>query len=165
MDKRSDASKEPDVTDLKVLYGRPGFLLRRAHQIGVSLFMEETASEGVTTTQYGLMYILRARPGIDQISLAKLIGLDRSTTGLVVGKLEQAGLVARSAVASDRRRKVLRLTPKGQALMRRLAAPARRAQDKVLEPFTAQERKQFVGLLIKFVETYNGVVRTPLMPE
>lgn len=165
MDKRTRVIKEADVTDLRVLYSRPGFLLRRAHQISVSLFMEETLAQGVTTTQYSLMYILRARPGLDQISLAKLIGLDRSTTGLVVGKLEAAGLVVRSEVATDRRRKVLSLTVQGRSLMRRLAEPARRAQDKLLAPFTAQERKQFVGLLSKFADAYNSLVRTPLMPE
>lgn len=165
MDKRSPNTKEPDVADLSVLYGRPGFLLRRAHQIGVSLFMEEAANEGVTTTQYGLMYILRARPGLDQASLARLIGLDRSTTGLVLGKLEEAGLVARDAAIDDRRRKVLNLTTKGQTMMRRLAEPARRAQEKVLKPFTASERTQFLALLTKFVDAYNGAVRTPLMPE
>jgi DNA-binding MarR family transcriptional regulator len=155
---------KPDA-DLDVLYHRPGFLLRRAHQIGVSLFMEESAAFGVTTTQYGMMYILRARPGIDQISLAKLIGLDRSTTGLVVGKLEDAGFVVRGADANDRRRKTLTLTTAGTAMMRRLAKPAERAQERVLEPFSAREREQFLSLLSRFVDTYNCVVRTPLTPE
>lgn len=154
-----------DVSDLEVLYNRPGFLLRRAHQIGVSLFMEETAALGVTTTQYGIMYILRARPGIDQITLAKLIGLDRSTTGLVVGKLEDAGFVVRGADEADRRRKTLNLTTAGAAMMRRLAKPAERAQARVLDPFNAREREQFLSLLARFVDTYNCVVRTPLNPE
>jgi DNA-binding MarR family transcriptional regulator len=154
-----------DISDLNVLYSRPGFLLRRAHQIGVSMFMEETATLGVTTTQYGIMYILRARPGIDQVTLAGLIGLDRSTTGLVVGKLEDAGFVVRVADEVDRRRKTLKLTAEGVAMMRRLAKPAERAQARVLEPFSAREREQFLALLSRFVETYNGVVRTPLNPE
>ncbi len=161
----ADAFQEPDAQDLQILYGRPGFLLRRAHQIAVSLFMQESAPHAVTTTQWGIMFILRARPGLDQISLAKLIGLDRSTTGLVVGKLDKDGLIARNPGAIDRRRKELRLTRKGEALMRQLAEPARCAQEKVLAPFTPEEREQFLALLTKFVEVYNGVVRTPLMPE
>ncbi|MEP7044055.1 MAG: MarR family transcriptional regulator [Dokdonella sp.] len=162
MKKRPAKAAEPGVDDLQDLYGRPGFLLRRAHQISVSLFIEETLAEGVTTTQYGLMCILRARPGLDQISLAKLIGLDRSTTGLVLGKLESAGLIVRRAVAADRRRKQLSLTRKGDAALRRLVEPARRAQEKVLAPFSAAERRQFLALLTKFVGAYNEVVRAPL---
>ena len=80
----SEASDRGDIGGLAVLYKRPGFLLRRAHQIAVSIFLSATAAEGVTTTsQFGLMLILRARPGIDQISLAKLLGLDRSRAGWV----------------------------------------------------------------------------------
>ena len=162
MKRRSAKSTEAGVAELQELYRRPGFLLRRAHQISVSLFMDE-ACEGMTTTQYGLLVILRAMPGLDQIGLAKLSGLDRSTTGLVLGKLESAGLVVRSAADSDRRRKQLKLTRRGETAMRKLAEPARRAQEKALAPFTAAERRQFLALLTKFVCTYNEVVRTPLM--
>jgi len=161
MKRRSAKSTEAGVAELQELYRRPGFLLRRAHQISVSLFMDE-ACEGMTTTQYGLLVILRAMPGLDQIGLAKLSGLDRSTTGLVLGKLESAGLVVRSAADSDRRRKQLKLTRRGETAMRKLAEPARRAQEKALAPFTAAERRQFLALLTKFVCTYNEVVRTPL---
>ena len=139
--------------------------MRRAHQIAVSLFMDETAASGVTPTQYGLMYILRVRPGLDQISLAKLIGLDRSTTGLVLGKLERAGLVLRRSSQHDRRRKELALTNEGGALLDSLAEPIRRVQAKAMEPFTDTERTQLLSLLGKFVDTYNCVIRAPLVSD
>ncbi len=165
MKKRSAKSTQAGAAELQELYARPGFLLRRAHQISVSLFMDEAAAEGMTSTQYSVMFILRVQPGLDQISLAKLIGLDRSTTGLVLGKLEHAGLVKRSAAETDRRCKQLKLTRRGETAMRRLAEPARNAQDKMLTPFTAAERRQFIALLTKFVGAYNEVVRTPLKRE
>jgi hypothetical protein len=70
---------------LKDLYERPGFMLRRAHQISVSLFLAEVQDVEVTTTQYGVLVILQKRENLDQIGLSKLVGLDRSTTALVVG--------------------------------------------------------------------------------
>ena len=155
-----------DPTNLDELYGRPGFLLRRAHQIAVALFMTEMAGHGLTTTaQYGLMHILRARPGIDQIGLSKLIGLDRSTTGLVLGKLERDGFVARVGGETDRRRKHLTLTPAGEKLMHRLEEPVRRAQEKVLAPFTPAEGATFLSLLDKFVGAFNDTTRAPLRRE
>jgi len=81
-------------TPLGELYQRPGFMIRRVHQIAVSLFMEETGKLGVTNRQYGILFVLRHQPGIDQISVANLLGLDRSTTGMVLKKLEADGLVA-----------------------------------------------------------------------
>ena len=83
-------------------------MIRRAHQIAVSLFLEETGALGVTNRQYGIMLVLKAEPGIDQITVAKLLGLDRSTTGMVLTKLEDAGLVGR-VVGDDRRKRSLKI--------------------------------------------------------
>jgi DNA-binding MarR family transcriptional regulator len=158
-------SRSQNRSPLDALYDRPGFMIRRAHQIAASLFSEEVGELGVTTTQYGVLWVLRSRPNLDQIGLAKLMGLDRSTTGLVVGKLAADGLILRRGDAVDRRRKVLVLTEEGRAMLSRLEHPARRAQDKVLSALTAQERKQFLGLLGKIIETFNNAVRTPIFPE
>lgn len=147
---------------LKELYQRPGFLIRRAQQIAVSLFLEETGALGITNTQYGILLVLKHRPGVDQISVAKLLGLDRSTTGMVLGKLEKAGLIGRCIGTRDRRRRNLALTPAGEAMLAQLAEPARRAQMHVLSPFTAQERATFLRLLEKFVGKFNGSTRVPL---
>jgi DNA-binding MarR family transcriptional regulator len=140
-------------------------MIRRAHQITLSLFSEETGELGVTTTQYGVLWMLRSRPYLDQIGLAKLMGLDRSTAGLVVGKLEQSGLITRRNDVVDRRKKVLVLTEEGRAMLARLAKPARRAQERVLSAFTEDEAKQFLGLLSKFIAAFNQRVRTPIVPE
>src|SRR5690606_2839032 len=102
---------------------------------------------------------------LDQISLAKLMGLDRSTTGLVVGKLESDGLVARCSDAADRRRKTLVLTRRGQKILSQLAAPAKRAQDRLFSAFTPQEAKHFGMLLAKLISVFNEKIRTPIFPE
>src|SRR5690606_8803078 len=80
---------------LHALYSRPGFLIRRAHQIAVSLFIEEMDALGVTPTQSGILFVLSHRSGLDQISVARLLGLDRSTASMVIAKLVSAGLVSR----------------------------------------------------------------------
>ena len=147
---------------LSGLYQRPGFLIRRAQQIAVSLFLDETGELGITNTQYGILMVLKERPGIDQISLAKLLGLDRSTTGMVLGKLEKAGLVGRYIGTHDRRKRNLALTTEGQSMLARLAEPARRAQKRVLSPFTAEEQTMFLSLLDKFVGKFNGSTRVPI---
>ena len=102
-------------------------MIRRAHQIAVSLFLEETGALGITNRQYGILLVLKHRPGIDQITVAKHLGLDRSTTGMVLNKLERDGLVGRVIGANDRRKRSLKLTPAGERMLRRLAAPGRRS--------------------------------------
>jgi DNA-binding MarR family transcriptional regulator len=150
---------------LDELYRRPGFLIRRANQIAVSLFLEETGALGITNSQYGILTVLKHHSGIDQISVAKLLGLDRSTTGMVLDKLERAGLIGRSVGLHDRRRRALSLTRAGERMLARLAAPARRAQAHVLSAFTARERVEFLRLLDKFVAKFNDTTRVPLEPH
>jgi MarR family transcriptional regulator, lower aerobic nicotinate degradation pathway regulator len=162
MKKKADNS---DQGDLKALYVRPGFMIRRGHQIAVSLFEAECAELGVTNTQFGVMYILRARPGIDQITLAGLIGFDRSTTALVVKKLEHAGYATRSPALDDRRRNVLNLTSRGEQMLVKLKTPARKAQERLLAAFEPAEATMFMALLAKLVASFNDSVRTPIFPE
>lgn len=145
------------------LYRRPGFLIRRAHQITVSLFLEESAALGITTTQYGALFVLSARQNLDQVGLAQLVGIDRSTTALVVGKLEEAGYIEREEDPTDRRRKLLVLTDLGRQALADLAEPARRSQERALAPFTAKQRDTFLRLLKRFVEAFNEDTRAPIL--
>jgi DNA-binding MarR family transcriptional regulator len=154
-------SKNP----LDTLYRRPGFMIRRVHQMAVSVFLEETGSLGVTNRQYGILFVLKHRPSIDQISIANLLGLDRSTTGMVLKKLEEDGLVVRSVGDRDRRRHSLRLTQAGEKLLSRLTGPAQRAQARVLSAFTPSEQALFLDLLEKFTRKFNESTRVPLVPH
>jgi len=147
---------------LAALYGRPGFMLRRAHQIAIALFYEETGDLHVTTTQFGILHLLKHQPGLDQISVAKLLGLDRSTTGMVLNKLEKAGLVGRSVGKTDRRKRTLALTPAGERMLKRLKAPAQRVMKRQLSAFQPQERELFLRMLDKFTRTFNESTRVPL---
>ncbi len=137
-------------------------MIRRAHQIATSIFADATAELGVTTTQFGILYLLRHRPKVDQITVARLLGLDRSTTGMVVKTLEAAGYVTR-VVAHDKRRRSLELTQSGELVFRQLQAPAATAVEKLLNPLTSEERPIFLALLGKVTAAHNGSSRVPLM--
>jgi len=159
------ATPASDINSVDALYKRPGFLLRRAHQISVSLFMEESAQFNVTTTQYGVLVILRCCENLDQIGLSKKVGLDRSTTGLVVKRLESEGLVVRVEDRADRRRKVIVLTAKGERKLESLRQAALVAQERALSAFEPEEAEAFLRLLEKFVARFNGVTRAPIVED
>ena len=67
---------------LRDVYARPGFLLKRAHQVAAAIFIEECREFGMTPSQYGALCALHDFPGIDQIAMGRLIGLDRKSTRL-----------------------------------------------------------------------------------
>ncbi len=163
MDHDSDPPDGPAT--IADLYGRPGFMLRRAHQIAVSVFLAETAELGVTTTQYGVLYLLARRGGLDQASVARLLGLDRSTTALVVRKLEQRGLVGRSIDPADRRRHCLVLTQAGQDMLPRLSSLAAQSRARLLEPLAPAEQAALLALLGKLITAFNATARVPLLAD
>ena len=148
---------------LDELYKRPGFLLRRAHQIAVTLFLNELDDKAVTTTQYGVLVILRHCEGLDQIDLSKKVGLDRTTTALVVRKLEQKGLTVRVPDPHDGRRKIIVLTGRGERMLERLKEPARKARERELSVFSEDEAAEFVALLDKVVAHFNTQTRAPIL--
>lgn len=158
-------TKSESTNNIDALYKRPGFLLRRAHQISVSLFLSESAGIGATTTQYGVLLILRHYEGLDQIGLSKKVGLDRSTTGLVVKKLADDGFIVRVEDPKDRRRKILVLTAKGERHLERLREPAARAKKIALSAFSPAEAETFLSLLGKFVDEFNDVTRAPIVSD
>jgi len=156
------AEPEPhDTTILGELYERPGFMIRRAHQIATSIFMEVAAPVGATTTQYGVLTILSACPGVDQISLARRMGLDRSTAGTVLQTLERDGYVLR-VVGSDRRRRSLELTEAGRKRLAMLQECAAEALTRLLMPLTPMEATSLCALLAKLTQAHNKTSRVPI---
>lgn len=149
------------IDPLQALYARPGFMLRRAHQIATSIFLQASAPLGATTTQYGVLTVLQGQPGIDQITLARRLGLDRSTAGSVVSTLERTGYISR-VVGPDRRRRTLELTQAGNERLAALHGHAADAVSRLLAPLTPAEADTLRMLLGKLTRAHNGISRVPL---
>lgn len=157
--------REATERSLDELYRRPGFLLRRAHQITAALFLEEAAGLGITTTQYGTMVVLRARGSLDQVRIATLVGIDRSTTALVVSKLEEAGYIERRDDPADKRRKIITLSKAGHVMLDRLEKPAQRARERALEAFSDKDAAKLLKLLEHLVDVFNEQTRAPIRAD
>jgi DNA-binding MarR family transcriptional regulator len=129
----------------------PGHLIRRAHQLAVAIFMEETAEYGVTPVQFAILNALIEDPGEDQVTLAGKVAFDAATFGSVIGRLETRGWVKRKPDANDRRRKLLWVTPEGEKAAVAMKRAVAKAQAKILGPLAAREREQLITLLDKLV--------------
>src|SRR5436305_7833518 len=106
---------------------RPGYLIRRLHQIHVALFQEKCAAFEITPLQYSLLTALAKRGPADQTTLASDIALDRTTTTGALKRLQSRRFVDRSTARHDRRSQLCRLTKAGSALLRKMEKPARTA--------------------------------------
>ena len=154
---------ERDIDPAKeALFARPGFLIRRLHQIHVAMFMEEFKSTNITPVQYGLMSAVAALPGLDQTALGQEVGLDRTTTADVVKRLEERGLLERRPNPHDRRTRHVQLTAQGQARVAELHGDMTRAQERLLEPLRPAEKAILLDLMRRLVEANNQYSRTIL---
>ncbi len=136
----------------------PGHLIRRAHQISVAMFAEETAGCGLTPVQFVILNLLMEECGVDQRTLAGRVGFDAATIGSVIGRLEKKGWLRRCPATHDRRRKLLWLTSEGAQAVAEMLAKVERVQPRILQPLSAAEGQQFMALLAKLV---TGHARNP----
>ncbi|MFC5499664.1 MarR family winged helix-turn-helix transcriptional regulator [Caenimonas terrae] len=133
----------------------PGHLIRRAHQVAVALFMEETGDFDVTPVQFAILNALIEDPGEDQVTLAGKVAFDAATFGSVIGRLEAKGWVRREPDGADRRRKLLWITPQGQAAAAQMKRAVHKVQARILAPLEPAEREQLVALLAKLVGSHG----------
>jgi DNA-binding MarR family transcriptional regulator len=144
------------------LGARPGFLIRRLHQIHLALFAEECAPFGVTPVQFSIMTVAGAQPGLEQVALAQEVGVDRTTLTNVLTRLERRGLITRAAVPTDRRVKRVSLTEEGHATLQRMAEAAERAHARTIAALPAADRAIFLTALRDLVSAGNEYGRAPM---
>lgn len=147
------------------IYHHPGHLVRRLHQISVSVFTEamQRAGHDLTPVQYAALEVVAVLPDIDQATLAGAIAYDRATIGGVADRLHQKGLIDRAVSETDRRARTLRVTCAGEGLLEAVRPLVREAQQRVLSGLTEEEIEQFLTLARKAVDIGNALARTPMV--
>ncbi len=159
------SSPVPAIDQLAQLYARPGFLLRRAHQISAAVFEDECLSVGLTPAQYGVMSVLQADPGLDQTRLARALGFDKVTVLRVLRGLETRGLIVRTTAAVSRRSLALTLSDAGKDLLRQAQEPAERAYQRLMAPLNDEQTNQLVNLLQTLTENLEKDARAAFVPH
>jgi len=145
------------------VYDLPGHLIRRCHQISVGIFHDVCDQFDLTPIQYAALVAMRANPEIEQIALSGLIGVDRSTIGNVLLRLEKRGLILRRPDARDRRLRRLTITDQGIALLDAVEPQVAHVQERLLAPLDAAEQKEFMRLLRRIVDANNAESRVPVV--
>jgi MarR family transcriptional regulator, lower aerobic nicotinate degradation pathway regulator len=130
---------------------RPGFLIRRLHQIHVALFQKRCAAFDVTPLQYSLLSALARRGTADQTTLAADVALDRTTTTGALKRLQSRKFIERQVHLRDRRAQICRLTKAGASLLRQMEAAARVAHRETVADLSKTEQKRFIAMMQRIV--------------
>ncbi|MGQ8876836.1 MarR family winged helix-turn-helix transcriptional regulator [Delftia sp. NA_296.1] len=134
------------------LYDQPGHLIRRAQQIAAQLFRDVLGPD-VTPVQYAILRMLQEKPGIDQVTLARLVALDNSTTADIAARLEAKGWVLREIL--PRRQRRLTLTAEGETMLAGFVPNVHELHERMLAALEPQEQAEFKRLLRKFVQLHD----------
>ena len=112
---------------------------------------------------FGILSVVATNPGINQTSLSTALGIDKPNLVVLLDGLVARGLLTRSVHHTDRRARVLKLTPKGQKLFRKTQALVRKGEDRMLAELSKNERATLVALLkrihMQSIETDSAAAR------
>jgi DNA-binding MarR family transcriptional regulator len=89
---------------------------------------------------------------LTQREIAALSGIDKTTMVATVDRLESAGLAERRPSATDRRARIVAITPAGREVLAQADGVVARVYDDVLATLPPGERTGFIAALQRLVE-------------
>src|SRR5438034_5691794 len=108
-----------DEIGLDALAGHAGYAVRRFQIWIFQDFIRTLSAVDIRPTQYSVMTVIGANPGLSQMAVAKRLGIERARLVHLLNSLEQRKLVKRVQSATDRRSHALHLTAQGKEQLRR----------------------------------------------
>jgi DNA-binding MarR family transcriptional regulator len=104
---------------------------------------------GLAIREWRVLAVLGEGRPLSAAEVARRTASDKARVSRAVASLVRRSLVARAADAFDARRSVLRLTPKGRAMYRRIVPLAAARERDLLATLTPPERRELGRLLDK----------------
>jgi len=130
----------------------PTWLTAQVAAEGRRLVNASLAQGGARRQHFTVLASLSEQGPASQADLGRRLSIDRSDLHALLAELEADGLVARVRDERDRRRNVVTLTRAGRGALARLGKRIDAAQDALLEPLSAGERRELNRLLQKVLE-------------
>jgi DNA-binding MarR family transcriptional regulator len=133
------------------LDGTAIWLLNLASTRGHRLAQERLAHAHVRRWHYAILATLADTGPSAQADISRQLGVDRGDLVTFLNDLEERGWVSRTPDPTDRRRNSVSLTRSGRAALRRFDRLVVAADDELLAPLSATDRKQLLTLLERLV--------------
>jgi DNA-binding MarR family transcriptional regulator len=130
----------------------PSWLTSQVARQAQRLVSEALAQEGARRQHFTVLTSLAEQGPASQAALGRRLWIDRSDLHAILNELERDGLVRRIRDEQDRRRNVVALTPPGTAVLKRLDKRVDAAQNALLEPLSAADRRELRRLLQQLVD-------------
>ena len=133
-------------------------LLSHIHSITADFLIEKLKEKGLpdfASSHGNILFQLSRFPKISMNELAEKINRDKSTTTVLVRKLEAEGFVKTFSSDSDKRTKFITLTEKGSQYNKLTKEISQSLNKTFYKGFTEQEKETFVSLLEKINKNFS----------
>lgn len=128
-----------------------GYSLRRTQSAVFADFAATfaRAGEALTPGEFGLLVLVDRNAGLSQMTLARALGIDRSTLVPILNRLQGRGLLVRRASPTDGRTHALGLTPLGEKALGRFAKLVKAHEKRIASGLSSVETLKLIELLEK----------------
>ncbi|MEO1130490.1 MAG: MarR family transcriptional regulator [Planctomycetota bacterium] len=103
-----------------------------------------------------IIYFVGRHPGITVSELLKILKVTKQSVSRVLSQLVREGYIEQETASEDRRRRLLRLTAKGEALERLLSEPQRR---RIAQAYRAAGAEAVAGFRTVMMNLIDGTDR------
>ncbi len=100
----------------------------------------------------GVLYVLSTGAVTNQLTLGQDMGIDKATIVKIIDKLEKLNFVKREVDPTDRRAKLLSITPKGLKTLEKIRVIKTEVEERIFSEFSAVEKDQLTKLVPKLLE-------------
>jgi len=147
---RADGGDTSDDIGLDALVGHAGYAVRRFQLWIFQDFIKTLATVDIRPTQYSVMTVIGANPGLSQMAVAKRLGIERARLVHLLDSLEERDLVNRIPSATDRRSHALHLTARGKTALARFKRLAAEHERHVADKIGKENRARLLEILAGF---------------
>ena len=147
MDALPESPELDEAVDLGPLETLVGYHLRRAGSALRSDYARTVGGAGLRQVLFGILSVISANPGINQGSVARVLGIQRPNMVALVAQLIDEGLVTRAVDASDRRAFVLTMTPAGNRALAATLERIHRHEERLLAGLSREQRALLIDML------------------
>ena len=147
---RANGGDTGDDIGLDALVGHAGYAVRRFQLWIFQDFVKTLATVDIRPTQYSVMTVIGANPGLSQMAVAKRLGIERARLVHLLDSLEERAFVSRIPSATDRRSHALHLTGRGKTALAQFKRLAAEHERHVADKIGKENRERLLQILACF---------------
>ena len=141
---------------LGTLAGSLSFHLKRTDAIVFQHFNSHVPRSRMVRGEVAILMLVRANPGLNQESVGRAVGLEKSTISAAITRLRKRNLIEQRST-DDKRVRRLHLTAAGRSFLQRLVPLVDQHEAEIASGLDVDQRQQLIELLQRVFEIVSRI--------